>query len=300
MDGILCRGGDAGALLMKRPPFSSLPDIAETMECRRVSPNSDGASSGVTPTGVPEIRWFGVLWGVTLSSAASSVALTEDFSAVASSSMGLPSEYAGGGLSSAFTRSVPPSAGGLDAGFPVPKHALFRLWRKTTNAKMASTSETPTTLPAIAAFVPAESPASPADSAVPEPVADAVAAAVPVLLAEVRLAEASIPPVAAAVTANPSTQEMVPPVDPGRLACLVSACSPTKSVALSSQSQLPGRRSRLVYALVGTEHPAQAHWFAVSSTASQRIRPTHSCSSKSSDFQGHELSVYCESVQPAR
>lgn len=102
-----------------------------------------------------------------------------------------------------------------------------------------------------------------------------------------------------AVTAYPSTQEMDPPTEDGMLACRRSACPPTKSVDLLVQSQDP-RRSRDVYESDGTEHPAQAHSLAVSLTALHRMRPTHSWSANSSDLKGHELSVYCKSVQPAR
>lgn len=101
------------------------------------------------------------------------------------------------------------------------------------------------------------------------------------------------------MTSYPSTQEMEPPTEEGMLACRSSACSPTKSVDLLVQSQEP-RRSRDVYESDGTEHPAQAHSLAVSFTALHRMRPTHSWSAKSFDLKGHELSVYWESVQPAR
>lgn len=49
--------------------------------------------------------------------------------------------------------------------------------------------------------------------------------------------------VSTAVTAYPSTHEIVPPTEDGKLACRSSACSPTKSVDLLLQSQDP-RRSR--------------------------------------------------------
>lgn len=47
--------------------------------------------------------------------------------------------------------------------------------------------------------------------------------------------------VSAAVTAYPSTQEIEPPTEDGRLACRSRACSPTKSVDLLVQSQEPSR-----------------------------------------------------------
>lgn len=47
--------------------------------------------------------------------------------------------------------------------------------------------------------------------------------------------------VSTAVTAYPSTHEIVPPAEDGRLACRSSACSPTKSVDLLVQSQDPRR-----------------------------------------------------------
>lgn len=89
-------GGDAGALLMKRPPCSSLWDISDTIECRRASPNSEGASSGVSKDTLlfPTIERCAVVEAFLLSSAASSVAtgvLPENLDAVASSSIGLPS-----------------------------------------------------------------------------------------------------------------------------------------------------------------------------------------------------------------
>lgn len=135
-------------------------------------------------------------------------------------------------------------------------------------------------------------------------VAVAVAAAVVPLNAEpaVEVLEFpmdSVEPFSDAVTAYPLTQDMVPPTDKGRLACLVKACWPINRVALLVQSHEPSRSSD-VYESDGTEHPAHAHSSAVLLTALQRMRPTHSWLSKSSDFHGHELSVYCGSVQPAR
>lgn len=92
---------------------------------------------------------------------------------------------------------------------------------------------------------------------------------------------------------------MDPPAVAGTLAWRSRACPSTNSVALPSQPQVPSRWGA-VDALAGTEQPAQGHSSAVSLMASHRVRPTHSWSANSSDFQGHEGSVYSESVQPAR
>lgn len=185
---------------------------------------------------------------------------------------------------------------------------------KTITAIARTESAAPIDPTAIPAFAPVESDEFPLPFSF-APLTACVAAAVVVaasVVAKTVLPVATEPAVAvseeevnvvavvsAAVTAYPSTQDIEPPTEEGMLACRSSACSPTKSVALLVQSQEP-RRSRDVYASDGTEHPAHAHWLAVSFTALHRMRPTHSCSSKSSDFQGHELSVYWESVQPAR
>lgn len=186
---------------------------------------------------------------------------------------------------------------------------------------MARTDSTAPMAPtAMPAFAPVDSdgdgsaPPSPLPLAACVSVAAVAAADVVVVVAEAELPVAAEPAVAAeeeeegddddvvsaaAVTAYPSSHEIVPPTEDGRLACRSSACSPTKSVALLVQSQVP-MRLREVYASDGTEHPAHAHSLAVLLTASHRTSPTHSCSSKSSDFHGQEPSVYWASVQPAR
>lgn len=195
-------------------------------------------------------------------------------------------------------------ARGLSGSAAVSELALLRLWRNTINAMIASTRRPPTTLPAIVAFVPDESP-----PLVPSPVAElgadaveevvAVAVDEPELPVKALVVVAATSLVATAVTSKPATQEILPPVESGMLACLSKACSPMKRVALLVQSQLPGSFCSFVYALTGTEQPAHGYSLASSSMASQRVRPTHSWASKSSDFQGQELSVYCESVHPA-
>lgn len=166
----------------------------------------------------------------------------------------------------------------------------------------------PTDPTAIPAFAPAESEPPPADAAAAAPVPVAAAAPLldlvpPVLAGDRDVVDddddddpvASALVLAAAVTSYPSTQEMEPPAVSGMLAWRSRACSSLKRVALPSQSHAP-RRSSEVEALVGTEQPAQGHTSASSSMASHRVTPTHSWSAKSSDFQGHELSVYSGSV----